>query len=126
MSYDITIVNKHTHEPAHAKEKHSLNGGTYIIGGTDELWLNITYNYAPMFMKAFAKHEHENKSGIHVIEDEELSTTIPWIEEAISSLGTDVGDDYWEVTEGNARKALEDLLALAKMCPDGDYIWEIG
>lgn len=45
------------------------------------------------------------------------------LEKAISALGDDVDDsDYWHATEGNAKRALYGLLALAKMRPDG--VWD--
>ncbi len=45
------------------------------------------------------------------------------MKDAISKLGNDVDKNYWEATEGNAKRALHGLLALAKLRPDG--IWEI-
>ena len=36
-------------------------------------------------------------------------------------LGDDVDDDYWKPTEGNAKRALYGLLAMAQMRPDG--VW---
>jgi hypothetical protein len=47
--------------------------------------------------------------------------SVPVLKKAIAQLATDVSLDYWEPTEGNARKALEGLLALAIMKPDG--VW---
>lgn len=44
------------------------------------------------------------------------------LENAINQLGDDVDPDYWEPTEGNAKRALLKLLAMAKMRPDG--IWD--
>ena len=46
---------------------------------------------------------------------------IPVLKEAISKLGDDVDEDYWKATEGNAKRALLQLLALAQMRPDG--VW---
>jgi hypothetical protein len=40
---------------------------------------------------------------------------------AIAKLNDDVDQNYWKPTEGNAKKALTQLLALAKMRPDG--VW---
>ena len=41
---------------------------------------------------------------------------------AIDTLKDDATNDYWEATEGNAKKALYGLLAFAQMRPDG--IWD--
>ena len=120
MSYDIRIVDKETKMPIMLENKHDIIGGTYAVGGTRELWLNITYNYAPFFRKVFSTH---GTDGIHCIECESVDKTIPWIEEAINNLGDDVDDNYWSPTEGNAKKSLKSLLELAKLCPYGE--WEI-
>ena len=37
-------------------------------------------------------------------------------------LADDVSEDYWEATEGNAKRAILQLVALAKMRPDG--VWD--
>ena len=120
MSYDIRIVDKETKMPIMVEEPHNIAGGTYAVGGTKELWLNITYNYAPFFRKVFKEH---GDSGIHCIEGENVEKTIPWIEDAINNLGDDVDDNYWTPTEGNAKKSLKSLLKLAELCPQGE--WEI-
>ena len=120
MSYDISIVDRKTKEQIEVEFPHDLKGGTYAIGGTRELWLNITYNYAPFFRKVFSEH---GPDGIHYIEGQKVEDTIPWIEKAIEQLGDDVDDNYWAPTEGNAKRSLINLLKLAKMYPEGE--WEV-
>lgn len=118
MSYDCTLVDPVTKEPLHSDSTHFITGGTYAVGGTTELWVNITFNYAQHFCKAFGTKEH-----IKGFDGKLAVDTIPLLQTAISKLGDDVSTDYWEATEGNAKKALYKLLALAKMRPDG--MWEI-
>ena len=48
--------------------------------------------------------------------------SIPVIKAAIEKLGNDIDPDYWKPTEGNAKKALYGLLALAQIRPDG--VWD--
>lgn len=48
--------------------------------------------------------------------------SIPVIKAAMEQLDDDVSGNYWEATEGNAKKALAGLLAFAQMRPDG--IWK--
>lgn len=43
-------------------------------------------------------------------------------EKAIAGLNNDTDPDYWKATEGNAKRPLYQLLALAKMRPDG--VWD--
>ena len=47
--------------------------------------------------------------------------SIPVLEAAAAKLSDDVSEDYWEATEGNAKRALLQLLAMARMRPDGDW-----
>jgi hypothetical protein len=48
--------------------------------------------------------------------------SIPVLQAAADQLGNDIDEDYWKPTEGNAKAALLQLIALAKMRPDG--VWE--
>jgi hypothetical protein len=41
---------------------------------------------------------------------------------AMEQLGDDVDPDYWKATEGNAKRALAQLLAFAQLRPDG--VWD--
>lgn len=118
MSYDIHIVDRDTKQEIEIDTPIDLRGGTFAAGGTQKLWLNITYNYAPFFRKVFAEH---GDGGIHCIEGQKVSDTIPWIEEAISCLGDDIDSNYWAPTEGNAKRSLINLLKLARMYPGGEW-----
>ena len=115
MSYDIQLVDPITRKTLHAQTPHQVAGGTYAMGGTTELWINITYNYGKHYRKVFGD------DGIRTIYGMTGSASIPVIEAAIARLGDDVSDDYWEATEGNAKRALFNLLALAQLRPDG--VW---
>ena len=117
MSYSISLVHPYTHEVLEAQEKHFMQGGTYVVGGTKQLWLDVTYNYSEIFCRMFGHH------GIHVLDDLTGGESIPILTKAIGLLKDDVSDDYWKPTEGNARAALIDLLTMAQMRPDG--VWEI-
>lgn len=52
MSYDIELKDPVTKETIEIAEPHFMRGGTYEIGGTHELWLNITYNYSHYYYEA--------------------------------------------------------------------------
>jgi len=77
--------------------------------------LNITYNYAKHYRMLGEK-------GIREIYGKTGAQSIPMLKNAISVLGDDVHDNYWEPTEGNAKRALMQLLELAQMRPDG--VWK--
>ena len=52
MSYDISLVDPVTKEQLHSDVAHDMRGGTYALGSTTELWLNITWNYAHYYYEA--------------------------------------------------------------------------
>lgn len=116
MSYDISLTDPVTHEILHIEVPHQMRGGTYAIGGTTEMWLNVTYNYGAHYRRVMGAE------GIRAIYGMTGAESIPVLKSAIGALGDDVDEDYWEPTEGNAKSALCKLLALAQMRPDG--VWD--
>ena len=44
MSYDIHLNDPVTKQTLELDDPHFMRGGTYVVGGTKELCLNITYN----------------------------------------------------------------------------------
>ena len=114
MSYDIELRDAITGEVLELDRAHHMRGGTYAIGGTSAAELNITYNYAMHYCIL-------GERGIREIYGKTGAESIPMLQNAINVLGDDVCDNYWEPTEGNAKRALVQLLALAQMRPDG--VW---
>ena len=118
MSYDIRLEDPVTHEVIELDQPHFIRGGTYAIGGTTELWLNVTYNYG----KFYRRDDVFGDDGIRAIYGMTGAESIPVLERAIEGLGDEVDPDYWKPTEDNAKRPLYQLLAFAKMRPDG--IWD--
>lgn len=116
MSYDISLLDPVSKSTIHFEHAHQMSGGSYAVGGTTEAWLNVTYNYAKFFYGAIGDN------GIRTIYGMSGADSIAILESAIAKLGDDVSADYWEATEGNAKRPLCQLLAFAKMRPDG--IWD--
>ena len=118
MSWDISLTDTVTGEVLHSDSPHMMRGGTFMLGGTTELWLNITYNYGKIYCRdsVFGKDDIETIFGKTGLE------SIPLLEKAINALGDDVSKNYWKATEGNAKRPLVQLLTMAKMRPDG--IWK--
>jgi hypothetical protein len=116
MSYNISLCDPTTKEVLHLEEPHDMKGGTYALGGTTEMWLNVTYNYVHIFRRVIDKDK-----GIRLIYGMTGKESIPILKKAIDQLGDDFNDDYWKATEGNAKDALCNLLTLAQMRHDG--IW---
>lgn len=116
MSYDIRLCDPVTGETLETDVPHNIRGGMYAMNGTTELWLNVTYNYAPIY------HKHMGEDGIRSLYGLTGAQSIPLLQSTIDKLGNDVDRDYWECTEGNAKRALCSLLAFAQMRPDG--VWQ--
>ena len=118
MSYDIFLNDPVSKDPIGIGFPHRIRGGTYQVGGATTLELNITYNYAPIFYRSDVFGE----GGIRSLYGKTALESIPILERAIAALNDDIDPDYWKATDGNAKRALIQLLAFAKMRPDG--IWD--
>lgn len=116
MSYDIELTDPVSGERLQLDSPHDMRGGTYAVGGTREAWINITYNYAPHFYALFGD------KGIRWLYGKTAAETLANLEEAAGLLADDVHEDYWVATEGNAKQALHQIIALARLRPDG--IWQ--
>lgn len=120
MSYDIDLLDPITRNVIEIKDAHFLRGGTYKMGGSTELSLNVTYNYSQFLHQVIQPEStpSKDKSGIRSIYGMTALEAIPILETAISNLKDDVVDDYWQPTEGNTKRALNNLLTMCKMRPD--------
>ena len=114
MSYDIYLVDPVTKETLELDTAHQMRGGTYAVGGTVLCHLNITYNYSNHY-------ELFGEEGIRSIYGLTGAESLLMLAAVTKLLGDDVSENYWESTEGNAKQALLQLVALAQMRPDG--IW---
>jgi hypothetical protein len=115
MSYDIRLYDPVTGEALELDAPHHMKGGTFAVGGTTEAHLNITYNYSPHYYRTMGE------KGISTIYGMTGAQSIPVLRDAAAMLADDVAKNYWEPTEGNAKRALFQLVALAEMRPDG--VW---
>lgn len=138
MSYDISLCDPATKETLLMDNPHQIKGGTYAAGGTSEMWLNITYNYADWYYKdgVFGKEGKDNK-GIRTIYGMSGAEIIPVLKHAIEALENsqeEISNEelkkyeehgvngYWIPTRVNAIRPLYSLLAFAQMRPDG--VWD--
>ena len=117
MSYDCYLQDPITEETLHFDEAHQMVGGTYAAGGTTEAWLNVTFNYRPFYCANGLEDSLKTLRGMTAAD------SIPLLQGVADKLGDDVDDDYWKPTEGNAKRALLQLIAMAKLRPDG--VWTI-
>lgn len=120
MSYDINLLDPISKNVIEINDAHFLRGGTYKLSGSTELSLNITYNYSKFLHNVIQPKftSSKDKSGIRSLYGMTALDAIPILEAAISSLKNDVDEDYWKPTEGNTKRALNNLLTMCKMRPD--------
>lgn len=120
MSYDINLLDPISKNVIEINDAHFLRGGTYKLSGSTELSLNITYNYSKFLHQVLQPETtpSKDKSGIRSLYGMTALEAIPILEAAISSLKNDVDEDYWKPTEGNTKRALNNLLTMCKMRPD--------
>jgi hypothetical protein len=85
-------------------------GGTYVLGGTSEGVLNVTYNY-------------RNQYHFGLLHGERAGDTIESLRDAVNRLGTDRDKNYWAPTPGNAGYACSILLKWARSHPSA--VWRV-
>ena len=115
MSWCFEFCDPVTNEVLKTEEKHFMfGGGTVCVGGTNDMSLDVTFNYSDIINKVI----NSNDTYAYLLNEKNGAEAIPILKRVISKLGDDVDDDYWTPTEGNAKRALCQLLAFAQMRPD--------
>lgn len=108
-SYTVTEVVADQYEPQEVRTVTVVSGqtatvtfnnvlkrGSLQVGGTKELRLNITYNYASIFYRP----EVFGEGGVRSIYGMTGAESIPILKKAIEVLADDVDPDYRKATEG--------------------------
>lgn len=111
MSWDVYL--KDENGDCVKIEAHS-EGGTYVLGGTDDAELNVTYNYSKHFFDAMGI-SFSDLNGM------KSSDAILYLEKGVEKLGTQRDVDYWKASEGNSGYALSILLKWAKQYPNATF-----
>ena len=115
MSWDVSLSDKET---GTCEVERFEEGGTYVLGGSTDANLNITYNYSAFY------HEHlDQEHGLKWLDGKRAAETIERLEQAVAALGTTPDSDYWAATPGNAGRALAMLLSWARQYPDA--VWDV-
>ena len=109
MSYDIYLIDKDTGEELKSKEPHNIRGGSYAVGDTT-LCLNITFNYCDSFRKC--------DIWIPEFDQKLVKDVISKLFSGYQQLYGKPSANYWDKTDGNAKKALGDLIKLCSLAPD--------
>lgn len=115
MSHNIELIDPITRQTILLDTPHQMRGGTFVLGGTREAWLNVTYNYAAILTRVLGS------GGIRTIYGKTGAESVSMLNEAISKLDDNTDNDYWKPTEGNVKSVLLQLKTLAQLRPDG--VW---
>lgn len=110
MSWDIYLRNG---DDLATVERHE-DGGTYVVGGTTEAHLNVTWNYGEVIYRMGLFDGAGLKEFLH---GKQAADVIPALEDAVKRLGTFRYRDYWAPTPGNTGYALNILLIWARQHP---------
>ena len=117
MSYDLYLTYADTSAPIEVDNQHFIAGGIHEPFGTNQCWLNISYNYSGMLRRVLGYGGIDRLDGLTGRE------SIPILTSAIEELSDDFDSNYWLPTEGNVKIVLASLAALAELRPDG--VWRV-
>jgi hypothetical protein len=120
MGWDLSLHNGD--QLCYVEVPHNLKGGTYVVGGTRELWMQVTHNYNTFLAEAL-------RDSLDCLQGKTVKETLPLLETAVQVLSQKYdnpmpSEKYWDATAGNALKALQDLVDLAKLAPL-DATWHV-
>lgn len=83
MSFDIDLVDQINGAPLFLPYSHS-EGGTYVMGGTNEASLNITYNYSKFYYETL-----DNEDGLRWLHGKLAGETVDKLFHAVKVLSVD-------------------------------------
>lgn len=152
MSWSCRLTDAKTGETIMLDRPNPFRGGMYKMGEDYECWLNVTYNYGTFFRRVYPEdslwiiegktgreaiplllkiasvldysdktltiEEIRNWRGDHVKSKTDEETLAYWEE-----CRKDIKGSYWDITEGNALRAVLGLINLCAMAPDG--VWKL-
>lgn len=140
MSYSVEIQDPKTKCTIEVAHKHDIKGGTYCLGGTNRLELNVTYNYSAFYNRPEVlgaseqeKAEHDKEwisehTGFRRLSGMEVSAASFLLLKAIKELRTlhldEDGEWYDMETKYSAEtlKKLKELnTSLAKAMREGNH-----
>ena len=92
------------------------DGGTQVIGGSEEASLNVTYNYSKFYCVLLDK-----RLSLNWLNGKKACLCESRLRLAVQTLGLWRDTDYWAGTPGNAGWALNILLEWAVANPEATF-----
>ena len=116
MSYDIEYKNQESNN--FVLDEPIQEGGTQVLGGNPDSWMNVTYNYSWYFYQFLDK-----KEGIRWLYGKKGKDCIERLKKAIKPFEEDqpYEKDYWANTPGNCVRPLKIFLSWCEKWPEGVF-----
>jgi len=115
MSYDIDYQDEKG-KYFELEEAHE-EGGTFVVGGTKETSLNVSYNYSWYYYRFL-----DEEKGIRWLYGKKGRDCIERLKKAIEPFkDTPTFEDYWADTPGNCVKPLKIFLSWCEKFPEGVF-----
>lgn len=126
MSWWVHLVDADG-ETVESREPHS-EGGSYVLGGTTECDLNVTYNYSGHL----AKYNVHPKNDLHGRKGSETRTALETARRRLIADGIDEDHgvtegselgcgDYWHDCPANVARCVSTLMSWAHQHPDATW-----
>lgn len=115
MGYELNLVDKEKQEAVlleNADCECEVSGAGVVASA------HATYNYSKHYYRVFSS-EH----GLYALSGLTGEQSVPVLQNAVKQLADDETCDPWQATEGNAKRALLNFLALANEFPKA--VWEV-
>lgn len=115
MSYDISLICPTCRScPSLPEDMPSPVGAS--VGG-NEASVSVTRNYTGLLGPLWDLLTEDGRGTWFDLDGLTGAESIPMLEKALESLHGEPDEDYWAATEGNARRAVEEVLAVARAFP---------
>lgn len=111
MSYDCGLNDPVTGERLSTNFNHQMYGGTYAIGGTNELWVNVTSNYGRYYNEStdgdkrwLVRVRGEDRYGLPGLAGHTGAESIPMLKDCIRKIEAKYKDSLGHWLSGNREK----------------------
>lgn len=114
MGWSIYITDKNG-ETVRLKSPHKISGSDFAVGGTQDLWMTLTFNYSRYYYQIWPC------GGLCFLHGLSVKNAMRTLLEGMLLLKGEQCGDYWHASEGNARAGLLSILSLCALSPSLDY-----
>lgn len=123
MGYTLEYQDK-SGECIRLENLHFVRGSIYPIGGTDEVSLDVTFNYSKI-LTPLAKEKFGVDRWVDLMYGKTSHEAVKPLRVLLSMLEGEPDDDYWAITEGNARAAIKNLIYLCELSLNYEGRWKV-